>query len=298
MPDPGPAGPDALRGWQALAAATRATRPRVPFAIDGRVVGSVAVEHLPALRRFAALQVQADGVALVGPAAARDEQLARIHDTLRADGLILAWRDEPFALPDPRTLAPLARIERAAARFWGTLTFGVHANGVVDAGANGVAGGAAEGPPRLWIAQRSAGKATDPGLFDNLVGGGVPHGQPPADALVREGHEEAGLPPAVMARARPAGVLRLARDIPEGFQHEWLYAFDLPLAAGEIPHNLDGEVQGFRLLPAAEALALARADGAMTVDAALVTLDWAARQGLIDAPPVLAVLDTLRIRGV
>ena len=44
-------------------------------------------------------------------------------------GLIRAWRDEPFALFDPADGARLATIERAAARFWGTLTLGAHANG-------------------------------------------------------------------------------------------------------------------------------------------------------------------------
>ena len=80
---------------------------------------------------------------------------------------------------------PLALIERAAARFWGTLTFGAHANGYV-ADAQGR-------PTHLWIARRSTHKATDPGKLDNLVGGGVPHGQTPFETLVREGFEEAGL---------------------------------------------------------------------------------------------------------
>ena len=46
-------------------------------------------------------------------------------------GLIRAWRDEPFALFDPADGARLATMERAAARFWGTLTLGAHANGYV-----------------------------------------------------------------------------------------------------------------------------------------------------------------------
>ena len=41
-----------MAGWHALGEATRAERPRVPFAVGGRVVGSVDRSHLPALRRF------------------------------------------------------------------------------------------------------------------------------------------------------------------------------------------------------------------------------------------------------
>jgi len=79
---------------------------------------------------------------------------------------------------------------------------------------------------------------------------------------------------------RAGSVLRLLRDIPEGLQHERLYGFDLAMPAGLRPHNQDGEVAGFELLPVAQALRLAAGD-AMTVDAALVTLDFALRHRLL-----------------
>jgi 8-oxo-dGTP pyrophosphatase MutT (NUDIX family) len=143
-------------------------------------------------------------------------------------------------------------------------------------------------------------KATDPGLHDNLVGGGVPAGQSPFQTLVREGWEEAGLPPERMQQARAGSVLRLLRDIPEGLQHEWLHVYDLPMPAGLQPGNQDGEVAGFQCLPVADALALAAGD-TMTVDAALVTLDFALRHALIPAPQrqrLDAQLDTRRVRSV
>ncbi len=252
--------------WPALAAARR-----VPFRVGGRVVGSVARSHLDALRAWPQwLGVDERGVELRADDC--DAALVQVHAALRAQGLIKAWRDEAFTLFDPATRAPLARMERAAARFWGALTLGAHANGYV-ADADGR-------PQALWIAQRSPHKATDPGLFDNLVGGGVAHGQSPLQALVREGWEEAGLRPAQMAAAQPARVIRLSRDIPEGLQLEDLHAFDLPLPAGLVPCNQDGEVAGFRLLPLQQALDLARGD-TMTVDAALVTLDFGRRHGLL-----------------
>ena len=185
-----------------------------------------------------------------------------------------AWRDELFAITDPATGRPLAQTERAASRFWGTCTLGAHANGYI-AGADGR-------PTHLWVAQRALTKATDPGMRDNLVGGGVPQGQTPHDTLVREGWEEAGLTPAQMATARPGRVLRLHRDIPEGVQLEDLHSFDLALPAGLVPQNQDGEVAGFECLPVDQALALA-AGGAMTVDAELVTLDFALRHRLLPA---------------
>jgi 8-oxo-dGTP pyrophosphatase MutT (NUDIX family) len=188
---------------------------------------------------------------------------------------VRAWRDEIFPIVDPATLQPLARTERGAARFWGTLTFGAHATGYVT-GADGR-------PSHLWIARRSRSKAVDPGLLDNLIGGGVPDSQTPLEALLREGWEEAGLTSAQMEAARAGSVIRLRRDIPEGLQFEEIHSFDLELPAGLLPCNQDGEVQAFSCVPVAEALALA-AGTTMTVDAALVTLDFALRHALLPAP--------------
>jgi 8-oxo-dGTP pyrophosphatase MutT (NUDIX family) len=270
--------------WPAIDAATHRVAPRVPFRVDGIEVGSVARAHLPALRSLApALRVLDDGVALDVPADRRDATLARVNAALRAQGLIRAWRDETYPLPDPATLQTLATFERASSRFWGTLTFGAHVTGWV-AGPDGR-------PQRLWVAQRSFSKATDPGAFDNLVGGGVPHGQTPFETLVREGWEEAGLTSEVMRRARPGRVLQLQRDIPEGLQFEWIHSFDLQLQPHEQPVNQDGEVHAFTLHPAADALAIA-ASGRMTADSALVVLDFALRHRLLPADE----LDTLAAR--
>ncbi|MEN9631462.1 MAG: hypothetical protein RJA10_4690 [Pseudomonadota bacterium] len=262
-------------GWSAIAQATHRVRPRVPFVIDGAAVGSVAVAHLDALRAFPALlQVHGHEVQLTVEAAARDAALATVNAALRAQGLVRAWRDETYPVLHPQSRRLLACFERASARFWGTLTFGAHATGWA-AGPDGR-------PAELWVAQRSFSKATDPGAYDNLVGGGVPHGQTPFETLVREGWEEAGLPPEVMRRATPGRVVQLLRDIPEGLQFEWIHAFDLRLRPDEVPVNQDGEVHAFTLHPAANALALA-AGPHMTADAALVTLDFALRHSLFDA---------------
>ncbi len=262
--------------WPALNRATaHDATARVPFSVNGTPVGSVARAHLHALHAWPQwLQADNTQVALRVDAGALNEVLARVNTALRQQGLIRAWRDEVFALFDPATGARLASMERAAARFWGTLTLGAHANGYVA--------DAAGGPTHLWVAQRSATKATDPGMHDNLIGGGVPDGQTPLHTLVREGWEEAGLDCGLMQGAQAGSVLRLQRDIPEGLQLEWLYVFDLQLPAGLQPHNQDGEVANFACLPLAEALELAAGD-TMTVDAALVTLDFALRRALLPA---------------
>ncbi|MCW5635770.1 MAG: DUF4743 domain-containing protein [Rubrivivax sp.] len=259
--------------WSAVRAARRAKVARVPFFVRGIAVGSVAREHLAALAPFPrALRIGAAGVHALDDDPS--DALAHVNEALREAGLVRAWRDELFALPDPRTLAPLARIERAAARFWGTLTLGAHATGFVR-GADGR-------PSHLWIAQRSFTKATDPGRFDNLVGGGVGLGQAPRDTLLREASEEAGLSPSEVGAAPAGPWIALARDVPEGFQQEWLCAFDIELPPGRVPVNQDGEVAAFRCLPLADAAALASGEQ-MTVDAALVTLEFLLRHGGLPA---------------
>lgn len=274
------------RACAALAQARAASTPRLPFLLQDRTVGSVAVADLSALNAHApAVQIGEHAVRLAAPNPSA--ALACINAQLRTQGFIRAWRDETYAvLPEGACAGdePLALIERAAARFWGTLTFGAHCNGYV-ADAHGR-------PSHLWIARRAATKATDPGKLDNLVGGGVAHGQLPAEALVREGFEEAGLDVATMRRAVAATVLHLRCDIAEGFMNEHLHTFDLALDASVQPVNQDGEVDAWLCLAIDEALALA-AGGEMTTDAALVTLDFALRHGLVPSPDADALAGAL-----
>jgi len=110
----------------------------------------------------------------------------------------------------------------------------------------------------------------------------VPAGQSPRDTVIREGWEEAGLLHEQMRGLQRGRVLHLLRDIPEGLQREWIHVYDLALPADTTPRNQDGEVAELALHGVAAALALA-ASSEMTVDAALVTLDFALRHRLLGA---------------
>ena len=273
--------------WPALHAARRHdAAARVPFAaaVDGAAVaiGSVARAHIGVLQRWPQwLRVGDAGVQLTPPRAAWAEALAEMNLALRGEGMIRAWRDEPFTLFSTTGDALGVAMERAATRFWGTLTWGAHCNGYVAV---------AQGAPRaLWIARRALTKPTDPGALDNLIGGGVPHGQSPRETVIREGWEEAGLTPAQMAGLESGGTVRLLRDIHEGLQREWIEVYDLALPEGTTPRNQDGEVGELMCRPIAEALSSPVID-AMTVDAALVTLDFARRRRLLE-PEARAALE-------
>lgn len=276
--------------WPALAAATHTAVGRVPFWLAGQRVGSVDRRHLAALARLAPSWVADDRVsapAALADAEERSAALAPLNLALHEASLVRGWRSEPYAIVTQLGQEPLALIERAAARFWGTLTFGAHANGYLA--------DAAGRPTHLWIAKRALTKATDPGKLDNLVGGGVPHGQTPLETLVREGFEEAGLGPEVMRGATPGRPIELRCDIEEGFMHERIHTFDLRLPAHVHPVNQDGEVAELRLWPIDEALAIAAGE-VMTTDASLVTLEFALRHGLL--PPLEAEQLAPRLRAL
>ena len=277
---------DPAARWPCIAQARQCRHPRRPLRLRGHLVGSVDERCLPLLQALAP-ELQCTPEALLAPpladAAAATAWFEPLNLRLRAEGAIPGWRDERYPVLPLQAYTgavPLADIERAAARFWGTLTFGAHANGYLS--------DASGRPTHLWLGRRSATKATDPGLLDNLIGGGVPLGQTPFETLVREGWEEAGLAQPQLHTARPVRVIQLRRELPEGLQLERLYAFDLPLPPGVTPANQDGEVASFQCLPVAEALALAQA-GEMTVDAALVTLDFALRHRLLPADEIGAL---------
>ena len=267
--------------WPAIEAAqARDASARLPLHIldQGRPVpvGSVARAHLPALAGWAdALQISAQAVTLRLPAAERTGFFAAANRQLQQAGLIKAWRDETYPVLAASGQGPLlATLERAASRFWGTLTFGAHCNGY-RLGPDGR-------PSHLWIARRAFDKAVDPGLLDNLIGGGVPWGQSPTETVLREGWEEAGLRPAQMQALRPGRRFTVLRDVAEGLQHEQVSVYDLALPADVQPQNQDGEVHSVTLMPLDAALAQAAA-GAMTVDATLATLDFALRHRLLAA---------------
>jgi len=275
--------------WHALRAARHAVIPRRPLILHGPrgpvAVGSVAEAHLPALAdwpQWITIGPEAVTMDIGAEIEAINTRWATINEALRALGLIVAWRDEPYGVWDEQEVSH-ATIERAASRFWGTLTLGAHCNGYV-ADAQGH-------PTHLWVAQRSLNKPTDPGMLDNLIGGGVPLGQSPWEALQREAFEEAGLAPDEIAQAMPGRIVALHCDVLEGLQREHLHVYDLRLPPGRTPQNQDGEVAWHQCWPVADALAAA-AEGRFTTDAALATLDFAVRFGLVagDDPCARALL--------
>jgi 8-oxo-dGTP pyrophosphatase MutT (NUDIX family) len=182
-----------------------------------------------------------------------------IVDRLAEEGFIPGWRNERYRIAD------LFDIERAAARPFGFATRAVHVNGIVAG-------------EKMWLARRSPTKATDPGMLDNLVGGGISSSLTMEEVLLKEAWEEAGIPAELARRAVRGGKVELLREVPEGVQCELIQVYDLELPGDFAPCNQDGEVAEFRLVPLEEARRLVHETDELTVDAALVALDYFSRR--------------------
>jgi len=177
----------------------------LPFYIDRERVGWIRRTDAPALRAWPdVFHIDQTSIRLADTFSnlnARSAALGAVIGMLAADGRIPGWRNETYAIRNAFDAEPLAFIERAASRFFGTMTYAVHLNGIVEEPGRA---------PQLWIARRSETKATDPGMLDNVVAGGVGWGMGIEETLVKECWEEAGMqrariPRAAIAARRHAG---------------------------------------------------------------------------------------------
>lgn len=254
----------------------------VPFVIAGVQAGWIRRSDIALLDMWAhVFETQTSSVALraeYDTVDARSEALGEVIEWLAQDGHVRGWRDETYAIRNQFDDPPLALIERAASRFFGIQTYAVHLNGIVQAAAG--AGGA---EPQMWIARRSRQKATDPGMLDNLVGGGIGWGYGIDETLIKECWEESGLTEALARRAVRGGTIHVLQELDEGTQAEQLFIYTLDVGADFVPRNQDGEVADHRLA-SIDTVREWIAEGAMTVDASLAALDWMARHGALDAP--------------
>jgi len=246
----------------------------VAFEIDGSVAGHVRCDLAAHLGAFPEVFVAGPRIAFhtaLSDYERRTAAMAHVAAELAARGLLSPWRDEAYAIAAEGAAAPWFHLERAAVRFFGFAARAVHVNGLTDGGRS------------MWIAQRSPHKAIDPGMFDNMVGGGVAAGLSVAQTLVKEAWEEAGIGSVLAGTAAFAGRLHVFREVQDGLHAETIEAFDLLLPEGFTPANQDGEVAEFRRLALAAVVAELESDAPYTVDAALVAIDCLARRGLIAA---------------
>jgi 8-oxo-dGTP pyrophosphatase MutT (NUDIX family) len=231
----------------------------VRFMAAGRQIGWLRPELAARLNAWPAVfSASADKVVLRNP-----DGFSSVVEKLAQEGFIPGWRDERYRIAD------LFEIERAAARPFGLTTHAVHVNGISSDGGS------------MWLARRSRSKPIDPGMLDNLVGGGVAAGLSVEQTLVKEAWEEAGIPAELARGARRGGTTEILREVPQGVQSEVVHVYDLALPRDFAPRNQDGEVSEFKLLPFAETLACRE----LTFEAKLAASDYFKRSGLPGSGP-------------
>jgi 8-oxo-dGTP pyrophosphatase MutT (NUDIX family) len=238
----------------------------LPLFISGFRCGWLSPAAAEALSGFQEVKIntqQADfGIGIpLGPEL--DTLLAELALTLKNAGCAPGWRNELLDVWTDESLgsriAPtrIAAIERGAMRALGLTTRAVHLSGWSEDG-------------RLWVAQRSHTKATDPGMWDTLVGGLVGNQEDPNIALLRESDEEAGLDaPDLICRTPIRTIAHMRRQIPEGFQTETVMTSECVLPQGVIPSNRDGEVAEIQLYDTQTIYNMLKQD-AFTLEASIV----------------------------
>jgi 8-oxo-dGTP pyrophosphatase MutT (NUDIX family) len=270
------------------------SRPLVPFVVDDHAAGFLDAHRAARVASFDDVFATAEGSitfhrSLATPAA-RTEALSGVTRTLAAERALTGWRDERYRVPSSAAAPALFEIERAAARYFGIETHAAHVNGTTVR---------SDGTTGMWIARRSDAKPIDPGLLDNLVGGGVAADLSVMETVVKEAREEAGIPASLAELARPSGTVTIFREQPDGLQRETLHVYDLELPPAFTPRNEDGEVDDFRLASVDEvAVWIGDRDGprVVTADASLVIVDWLLRHGHVTpAHAAFAALNALRV---
>lgn len=260
-----------------------------PFQVDGALAGYVREDMANAIRPFTdVFDVSKDTVTLVSHLRTFEQRTAaldRVLKSIKNNGIMSPWRDEPYAVTLAAGGPAVFAIERAAVPLFGIRAYGVHLNAYVRKG----------GGIFLWIGRRSRTKHTYPGLLDNAVAGGLPYGLSARECLIKECEEEASIPKALAEKALAVGAISYTGTMPEGLRRDILYCYDLEVPAGFTPVCQDGELEAFILLPIEEVAAIVRDSERFKFNCNLVIIDFLVRHGLLgpDEPDYVAIVQGL-----
>jgi isopentenyldiphosphate isomerase len=261
----------------------------LPFRIGAQRLGWIRRDHEAPLLRHREICRRDGGLALhddLADFAARSRALAELVADLHGSGELPRVHGEMYPVKESFTDAPAARIDRAAAPYFGVRQWGLHVNGFVRR----------DGSLHMWVARRSRHKPTYPGLLDNMVAGGQPIGLSLQDNLLKECAEEASLPADLAQRALPVGAITYCHETEIGIKPDYILCYDLELTADFAPRCGDDEVESFELWPLARVAATVEGTRAFKPNCNLVVIDFLVRHGAIaaDHPDYFAIARGLR----
>lgn len=267
--------PLSLSDWQARIKLPP-RKPRLPLLLNSQVVGSVEAGVLetlwpsgsaPSQEGFSVVsRSEAAGGApswhIAGDGTQAFAFLAQALHEANLGGVQQQWRNEALTVRNAQGQR-VASAERGIFRLLGLATQAVHLNGRAPDG-------------RLWLQQRALNKATDPGLWDTLMGGMVAAADNLTQALRRETWEEAGIALEQVQGLHAGGQFVVQRpntvDGGVGYVVEHIVWFEGLIPPAVQPVNQDGEVIQFALQPI-DSLRELLSNELLTTEAALILLD-------------------------
>ncbi|KAK4430760.1 Nudix hydrolase 20, chloroplastic [Sesamum alatum] len=226
-----------------------------------------------------------------------EDRTKAVGDVINCLGeeLIPGIRDELYPVTSSFGASAFFSLERAAAPYFGIKAYGVHMNGYVERG----------NQKYLWIGKRSKVKPTYPGKLDHLVAGGLPHGIPCGENLVKEcerrsWHTKIYCQPMIrcfcLLRAKAVGAVSYSDIDGYRFKRDVLFCYDLELPDEFVPKNEDGEVESFKLVPVTHVANIIRSTQLFKENCNLVIIDFLFRHGYIKPEELgyLKLLQSLR----
>lgn len=261
----------------------------MPFVIEGQSVGMLKRSFCEHLQPFKSVFDIGDSVSFV---AGLDEMQQRNQAIEAVVAMLLEQRIIEYVLHEPYPVKGNREevffvIDRAMVPYFGFRSYGQHLNGFVRK----------SGRLHVWVGQRAQDRRIFPGMLDNLVAGGLPHGLSLQDNLIKECHEEAGMPRELAILSRPVGAITYNGLSPRGYKPDTLYCYDIELPEEFQPLNTDGEVEKFELMPVEEVFDIVRLQQRFKPNCNLVMIDFFVRHGLIDAqdPEFLPIQQALHV---
>ena len=260
-----------------------------PFVVAGQRVGWMKRPFLDELRAFPDLFAVGEDAVVLSPALATAEARTKAVDgalrRLAERSVIEGWRDEAYPVTLGWGIPPLMVMERAAVPHFGVRAYGVHMNGFVREC----------GRILMWVARRAYDKPTFPGMLDNMVAGGQPAGVSLVENLIKECHEEAGIPEALARRALPVGAVTYAMETPEGLKPDAQFVYELELSREFAPRAIDGEIHEFMLWPIEKVMEVVSETQEFKFNCNLVIIHFLVQHGLIspEHPDYLAIVSGL-----
>ena len=261
-----------------------------PFIVDGVALGRVRHDFAARLAGYPDVFRVTDAAVALNPALAGFEARSAAVDgalrALAASGAVPGWRDEDYPVARSFGAPPYFKMERAAFPLMGLRAYGVHVNGFVRE----------RGRLVMWIGRRAYGKATYPGMLDNMVAGGQPYGLSLTDNLIKEAEEEAAIPAALARQAVPVGAITYCAEDDAGLKPDVQFCYDLELPADFTPRNTDGEIHEFYRWPIEKVAEIVRDTREFKFNCNLVIIDFLVRHGLIapDHPDYVEIVRGLR----